>query len=305
MGYGAIISAVASIASSAIGGATSGGGPNLGEYSGRLNELANKYILPFTDESKWDLNVPGLAEESINFGIANAPTINEANMRQLQGLYQQAMPDWREVWGKMGQNTKALLGGQVPADVVDQIQNNAAYQALMTGIGGGGAGTGMQGKALTARDLGLTSLKLQQQGFQQGQGMMQFARNFLMPQPVDPMSLLPLSHLISGLEWQKEATFKANEAAYTAKANAAAAGVGAPSQSLLSSVGGDLGALVNALGKKNPQTGKSPFDSILSMFGGGGGGSGSTEVGGLNFSTGASGLLNTSSDPDPDFAYFM
>src|SRR5258707_14383075 len=128
---------------------------------------------------------------------------------------------------------------------------------------------------------------------------------YLMPQPINPMSLFPLSALEAGEQWSKEAVFKANEAAYTAKANAAAAGVGAPSQSLFSSIGGDVAGLASALTRKDPQTGQSMFSNLFGgLFGGGGGGGGTTTVGGNTFSTGASGLLNTSADPNPDFAFF-
>jgi hypothetical protein len=92
-----------------------------------------------------------------------------------------------------------------------------------------------------------------------------------MPQPVNPLSLLPLSDLISGAEWTKSANFTANQAAYTAKANAAAAGVGAPSQPL-AGVGGAIQGLLGNLTKTDPTTGQSQLGALLGLFGGGGGG---------------------------------
>jgi hypothetical protein len=297
----------------------------MGEYSSRLNEAANKYILPFRDPSKWSLDIPGMAQQSIDFGLQTAPAVNQANMQQLQSLLGQAMPGYQnffsglqgtfgqmqDIWGQMRPNVTSMLGGQVPQDVQDQIRRNAAFTSLMGGSAG--AGTGATG-AITARDLGLTSLDLTEKGqamagnlltsggnlLTGGTNLLSFAHNYLMPQPVNPMSLLPLSDLISGAEWSKSAVFQANEAAYTAKANAAAAGIGAPSQSLAGGIGGDIAGLISALTKQNPQTNQSPLSSLLGMFGGGGGGGG----GGNTFSTGASGLLNTSADPDPDYAYF-
>jgi hypothetical protein len=332
IGFGAIIGAVGSIAGSLIGGLTSGGGgggggPNMGQYSSRLNEAANQYILPFTDPNKWSLDIPAMASQSIDFGIREAPYINYENMQQLQSLLGQAMPGYQsffsglqgtfgqmgDIWNQMRPNVTSMLAGQVPQDVQDQIRRNAAFTSLMGGSAG--AGTGATG-AITARDLGLTSLDLTEKGqamagnlltsggnlLTSGTGLLGFARNYLMPQPVNPMSLLPLSDLISGAEWSKSAVFQANEAAYTAKANAAAADIGAPSQSLAGTAGGITGGL-QSLFQQGP-SGKSPIESLLRMFGGGGGGGGTTTVGGNIFPTGASGLLNTSADPNPDFAFF-
>jgi hypothetical protein len=331
MGLGAIIGAVGSIAAAGIGAASKGGlfgggGPNLGEYSSRLNEAANQYILPFTDPSKWSLDLPGMAQQSINFGLQTAPSIDQANLTQLQTLLNSVMPGYQNVFDQMRGTYGNMLGllpqmqapissmlaGNVPQDVQDQIRRNAAFTSLMGGSAG--AGTGATG-AITARDLGLTSLDLTQKGealgsnlltsggnlLTSGQNLLGFARNYLMPQPVNPMSLLPLSDLISGAEWSKSAVFQANEAAYTAKANAAAAGIGAPSQSLGGTIGGITGGL-QSLFQQGP-SGKSPIESLLAMFGGGGGG-GTTTVGGNIYPTGASGLLNTSADPNPDYAFF-
>lgn len=52
-----------------------------------------------------------------------------------------------------------LLHGEIPQDVQDAVQRSSAYQSLS----GGYAGSPMS-KALTARDLGLTSLNLMNQG---------------------------------------------------------------------------------------------------------------------------------------------
>lgn len=52
-----------------------------------------------------------------------------------------------------------LLHGEIPQDVQDAVQRSSAYQSLS----GGYAGSPMS-KALTARDLGLTSLNLMSQG---------------------------------------------------------------------------------------------------------------------------------------------
>jgi hypothetical protein len=295
MGIGAIagiVGAVGSLASAGVGIAGAlgggGGGPNLGEYSSRLNEAANQYITPFAGMNNpfWNLDIPGMARQGIQFGLSAAPDINQLNMMQLQTLLNQALPGYQGMvsglqGGAMnllqGPTTQSLLAGNVPADVQNQIRRSAAYQSLIGGTAG--AGTGTAG-AITARDLGLTSLDLMQRGvgmetagFGQASNLLQLSRNALMPQPVNPLSLLPLTDLISGAEWTKSANFTANQAAYTAKANAAAAGVGAPSQPL-AGVGGAIQGLLGNLTTTDPSTGKSQLSSILGLFGGGRGGGG-------------------------------
>ncbi len=98
------------------------------------------------------------------------------DITQLGDLYQQYMlgglnaqiPGFSNILASGGKTTQEmldaaapLLRGEIPQDVQDQVQRSTAYQSLMSGT----AGSGMS-RALTARDLGLTSLGLEQQGAQ-------------------------------------------------------------------------------------------------------------------------------------------
>jgi hypothetical protein len=266
----------------------------LAQESSRINQAANKYLLPFANNpAYWNINVPDLAAQGLQFGMAYAPQINQFQMNQLQGLLGQALPGYQGIVNQMTTNAQQFMQGVVPTDVQQQIQRSAAFSSLMGGTAG--AGTGTSG-AITARDLGLTSLNLTQQGQQMGQNLIQMARNYLMPQPVNPASLLPVTDLINAAEWGKSATFQANEAAYTAKTNAAAAAVGAPQQGVAGGIGAALGGLFNQLGQKNPQTGQSGMQGIMglfsSLFGGGssGGSSGALFGGGTGSSADMAGL---------------
>jgi hypothetical protein len=221
----------------------------------------------------WNIDPAALASQGIQFGLGAAPQINAQNMQQLQGLLNTALPGYQNIVNQMGTNTQQLLSGQVPTDVQQQIQRSAAFTSLMSGAGGG-AGTGATG-AITARDLGLTSLQLQQQGQTQGTNLLNLARTTLSPQPVNPLSLLPLSDLINANEWSKSAYFQANEAAFNARSAAAAAQVGAPATGPLGGISSSLQSLFGQLGQKNPNTGQTGFQSLLGLFGGGGGGGGS------------------------------
>jgi len=92
-----------------------------------------------------------------NFATQSNQGSNQAWQQMLFGT----SPTLQANYGQFGQNTQALLNGQIPADVQAQIQNSAAFQALQGGYGGSN-----MAHALTARDLGTTSLGLQQQGAQ-------------------------------------------------------------------------------------------------------------------------------------------
>lgn len=82
--------------------------------------------------------------------------VNEANVRGINQALELAMP------GQLQQaksNVAAQLRGEIPSDVAQQIARTSAAQGFRGGFQGGGLG-----RNLTARDLGLTSLQLQQQG---------------------------------------------------------------------------------------------------------------------------------------------
>jgi hypothetical protein len=280
MGFGAIaglagaaISAGVSAAGSA--GLFGGGGPNLGEYSSTLNKAANSYLLPFANnQNYWNIDPTAMATQSIQYGLQMAPAINQANMVQLQSLLNQAVPGYQNIVGQMSANTKQLLSGQVPTDVQQQIQRSGAFQGLMTGMGAGGGGAALAGNLASATSLGLTSLNLQNTGFTQASNLLQLGRNVLSPQQVNPLSLLPLSDLINASEWSKSAQFQANEAAYNAKAAAAAARVGTTSPNVGAGISSSLNTFLGQMGQKNPSSGYTGWQTLANLFGGGGGGGG-------------------------------
>lgn len=85
---------------------------------------------------------------------------NTFNNAQQQAALEAAIPGYKDIQGARSANTLALLHGDIPDDVLGQIQRGDTAKALS-----GGFGNSQAGRNLTARDLGLTSLQLQQQGF--------------------------------------------------------------------------------------------------------------------------------------------
>lgn len=87
------------------------------------------------------------------------------------GLMNRSIPGFSDILAQGGDLTKSLqslsaeeLAGQIPQDVVDQVTRSSAFQNLGSGLLGG-----PMGDANTARNLGLTSLDIQDLGIKTGQ----------------------------------------------------------------------------------------------------------------------------------------
>lgn len=162
-----------------------------------------------------------------------------------------------------------LLTGELPQDVKDQIQRNSAYQSLA----GGYAGSGMS-KALTARDLGLTSLDLMKQGAsmigQGGNSAQQWA-SMAKGDMLDPGSLFTTPGQTSAFDLQNS-ILKQQSQQYAFNVAAApdpvASGI---SNTIMSLIGAYLGG---GMGKGGGQAGVAQYDQSNSFNAGGFGGRG-------------------------------
>lgn len=111
-----------------------------------------------------------------------------------------------------------LLKGEIPQDVQDKVLRSSAYQSLM----GGYAGSGMS-KALTARDLGRTSLDLLNQGTAMGTAggnSAQLWSNMARGNMLNPGSMLIDPAMQAGITTQNN---MANQAVQQFRYNVAAA----------------------------------------------------------------------------------
>jgi|SRR6186713_593814 len=98
-------------------------------------------------------NIPGLKQQ--------AEEINAFNIKQNLGQLSQALEFIAP--GQLAQAqglVSSQLRGEVPADVAAQLQRRSTAQSLLGGFGGN---SGI-GRNLSARDFGLTSMGIQQQG---------------------------------------------------------------------------------------------------------------------------------------------
>lgn len=109
----------------------------------------------------------------------------EADQATLESQLRRAIPGYDRLISQASSNIGANLRGELSPEVTSQVQRSTAGRALMSGAG---AGSGF-GRALTARDLGLTSLNLQQQGLGQAMSFIQNQRSAGMVQPMSAASM--------------------------------------------------------------------------------------------------------------------
>jgi hypothetical protein len=86
-----------------------------------------------------------------------AADITSGNLESYSKLLDLALPGMRQ---QVNSITDSLLRGELPQDVQSSILRSGAARSLGMGVGGSGFG-----RNLTLRDLGLTSMQAQQQGF--------------------------------------------------------------------------------------------------------------------------------------------
>jgi hypothetical protein len=198
-------------------------------------------------------NLPGLdIPSAVGEAEQLAPRTRELEAQRNQFARAQLLeslgiqiPGYQEGQSQRTQNALALLRGELPPDVAAQVQRQAAGRAVSGGFAGSQAASN-----LTARDLGRTSLALQQAGGQQ------FA-NILGTTPLAPLANFEFTP-------QMLASIRADE---RAKKQAALLGT-----YNMPSAGGVAGQGLSSLGSGLTNLGFSALGS--GGFGGGGGGGG-------------------------------
>ncbi len=152
-----------------------------------------------------------------------ASGVNQFNMQELSKALEFAMPGGM---AKVQSNLSSQLAGQINHDVAAAIGSSSVAKGFGLGIGGG-AGIG---RNLVARDLGLTSMGIQQQGFQ---NLMNWSQATKAPQmDVTSMFLSPAARLEFA---QKQAEDQWNQQWLSSQISAAPHPAGAYSMELLMS----------------------------------------------------------------------
>ncbi|NBS69236.1 hypothetical protein EBT31_10040 [bacterium] len=164
-----------------------------------------------------------------------AKKTTEIEQSQLENQLRRAIPGYDQLVQQASKNIGTALKGELSPEIQAQIQRSTAGRALAGGYGGTAAG-----RALTARDLGLTSMQLQNQGLAQAQNFIAQQRTMGMVQPfsVSSMFITPAQR-VNALQQQQAAQYgrdlQAAQVAAMPDPKMAAIGQG------ISSMGGFLG----------------------------------------------------------------
>jgi hypothetical protein len=141
---------------SAAGGAV---GAGLGFLGGLL---AGKPTLPPFE----GINLNTEQQKAIGANLAALPglemlggDVNEFNIAQTKKMLEAAAPGWGAMQTKIGGDITSELSGELPKDVQEAIQRNAAARSLGMGVEGSG-----MARDLVARDFGFTELNLIDKG---------------------------------------------------------------------------------------------------------------------------------------------
>ena len=193
-------------------GAILGGAAILGASS-LLGGLLGKGSKPKIPELK-PINFEQEQQKAIQQNIASLEPATElarkttaAEQTQLEEQLRRAIPGYDQIVQQASKNIGSALRGELPTDVAAQIQRSTAGRALAGGFGGASG----FGRALTARDLGLTSLQLQNQGLAQAQNFIQQQRAYGMTQPfsVSSMFITPAQR-VGVMQQQQQAMYNRN-----------------------------------------------------------------------------------------------
>ena len=106
-----------------------------------------------------------------------AKDLTEADTAVKMAQLDKFVPQWRSQRDTAAAINDAYMRGEIPTDVANRLKRDAAFTAVMSSGYGGEDNT----RSITARDLGLTSLDLQQRGQAGAQSWTQLMAG-LMPQ---------------------------------------------------------------------------------------------------------------------------
>lgn len=185
-----------------------------------------------------------------------ASRTNTFNQDELNRMLRASIPGYDDIVARGSSNIQSQLRGEIPQDVALQINRRSAAQALAGGYGGSG-----MARNLEARDLGLTSYGLTQQGLSSAMQWMASARKTRMAPQMDITSMFVTP--------QQQGEWNFNRF----QRDLLAAGVAAMPDPRRAALGG---ALINFGGARMGSAGSGgggDMSGMFSMIGGGGGGS--------------------------------
>lgn len=154
--------------------------------------------LPKLDLGQEQLKAISANKQALPTAQSLASSATQFNEDQITRILSSVIPNFQQITGGISKNIAAEVAGQIPKDVQQQITQNSAARALT----GGFSGSGMHGNLL-ARDLGLTSLQLTQQGLSSAESWLKTAGMLYEPGIVNVQSMF--------ITPQQQAAFDVNE----------------------------------------------------------------------------------------------
>jgi len=167
--------------------------------------------------------------------------INQFGAQQAKGQYEANLPGYDEMTAQASQDIAANLAGQVPADVINELQQGAAERGIATGAAGSPNAGAQYLKAL-----GLTSLGQEATGQQQ-------LTQAIQRTPTSP--LFNVASMLVSPNDEQAARMAANLYAAAPQPRAAAEQAIANAKAGLAAGGGSGGTSVNLAGAAPPNTG--------------------------------------------------
>jgi hypothetical protein len=205
--------------------------------SSLIGGLLSKGSKPKVPEFK-PIDFAGEQKKAIQQNLQSLPAASElaqktttADQSVLEEQLRRAIPGYDKLIAQAGSNIGASLRGEISPEVSAQVQRSTAGRALAGGFGGA---SGM-GRSLTARDLGLTGMQIQNQGLQQAQSFIQQQRAYGMVQPFSTSSMfITPAQRVGVLQQQQQAQYTRD---------LAAAQVSAAPNPMMSALGGSLSTI--------------------------------------------------------------
>lgn len=121
----------------------------------------------FNDVRAREISARAAADESLGYNMENeaiyagmAQRMTEADTAVRMQMLDEFVPQWRTQRDTAAAINESMMRGEIPRDVANKLQRDAAFMGLSSGGYSGGANI----RSVTARDLGLTSLELQGRG---------------------------------------------------------------------------------------------------------------------------------------------
>lgn len=151
------------------------------------------------------LDIAGEQQAAVRQNIQQLPQASElarktaeADQGTLEAMLRRAIPGYDKLLQQQSSLLQAQLSGELPQDVTQAVMRSGAARALGAGLGGG-----QLGRNLTLRDLGLTSMGMQQQGFANALNFIQSQRQTGMVNPMSAASMFISPQQRIGLRQQE------------------------------------------------------------------------------------------------------